>query len=113
MAAEAYVVDNHAADVVSNSWGSIMHGTQGGDEVPAVMAAYGRIFQKGALEGIGFNFSTGDCGDDDPANAAGGGANCAGDSARKQAEWPVSSQWVTAVGGTTLATDKKGKYAWE
>jgi subtilase family serine protease len=113
MAAEAYVVDNHAADVVSNSWGGLMHTTDQGDEDPAVMAAYDRIFQKGALEGIGFAFSSGDCGDDDPANAAGGGYNCAGDSARKQTEWPTSSAWVTSVGGTTLATDKKGKYSWE
>ncbi|MBS2534115.1 cell wall-binding repeat-containing protein [Catenulispora sp. NF23] len=113
MAAEEKIVDQHLADVVSNSWGEIMHTTDGQDMDPSEIAAYDRIFQKGALEGIGFDFSTGDCGDDDPANAAGGGANCAPDSARKQTEWPVSSSWVTAVGGTTLATDAQGDYAWE
>jgi hypothetical protein len=113
MAAEQKIVDNHLADVVSNSWGEIMHTSDAGDMDPANMAAWDRIFQKGALEGIGFDFSTGDCGDDDPANAAGGGANCSSDSARKQTEWPASSSWVTAVGGTTLATDAGGNYAWE
>ncbi|MFD0633323.1 S8 family serine peptidase [Catenulispora yoronensis] len=112
MAAEAKIVDGHLADVVSNSWGEIMHTSDGQDLDPALIPAYDRIFQKGALEGIGFDFSTGDCGDDDPANAA-GGANCAPDSARRQTEWPASSQWVTAVGGTTLGTDAQGGYAWE
>jgi hypothetical protein len=113
MAAEENIVDKHLADVVSNSWGEIMHTTDGQDLDPAEIPAYDRIFQKGALEGIGFNFSSGDCGDDDPANAAGGGANCAADSARKQTEWPTSDAWVTSVGGTTLATDSQGGYAWE
>ncbi|GAA1977954.1 cell wall-binding repeat-containing protein [Catenulispora subtropica] len=112
MAAEQQIVDQHLADVVSNSWGAIMHGKDG-DQDPAVMAQYDRIFQKGAAEGISFTFSTGDCGDDDPANKAGGAVNCNGNSARRQTEWPVSSQWVTAVGGTTLATNSGGGYAWE
>lgn len=113
MTAEGNIVDHHLADVVSNSWGEIMHTTDGQDLPPAEIPAWDRIFQKGALEGIGFNFSSGDCGDDDPANAAGGGANCAADSARKQTEWPTSDAWVTSVGGTTLATDAQGGYAWE
>ncbi|GAA2021268.1 hypothetical protein GCM10009839_17740 [Catenulispora yoronensis] len=112
MDAEADIVDRQLADVVSNSWGAIMHGTDGNID-PAVMAAYDRIFQQGALEGIGFTFSTGDCGDDDPANKDGGATNCSGNSARKQTEWPASSQWVTSVGGTTLATNAQGGYAWE
>ncbi|NUR62367.1 MAG: hypothetical protein HOV87_27480 [Catenulispora sp.] len=113
MAAEQKIVDGHLADIVSNSWGALMH-TTGGDMDPAIMAQYDRIFQQGAAEGISFTFSTGDCGDDDPAWKAGGGANCSNNSARKQTEWPVSSQWVTAVGGTTLATSNSGgNYAWE
>ena len=113
MAAEEKIVDNHLADVVSNSWGELLHTSDGQDVDPSLIAAYDRIFQKGALEGIGFDFSSGDCGDDAPANFAGGGVNCAPDSARKQTEWPTSSAWVTSVGGTTLATDAQGNYAWE
>ena len=113
MAAEQKIVDGHLADIVSNSWGALIH-TTGGDMDPAVMEQYDRIFQQGAAEGISFTFSTGDCGDDDPAWKAAGGANCSANSARKQTEWPVSSQWVTAVGGTTLATSNAGgSYAWE
>ncbi|GAA2017591.1 hypothetical protein GCM10009839_11810 [Catenulispora yoronensis] len=113
MAAEQKIVDQHLADVVSNSWGEILHSTNG-DQDPAVVSQYDRIFQQGAAEGISFLFSSGDCGDDDPANKAGGAVNCNGNSSRRQAEWPASSQWVTAVGGTTLATkNAAGDYAWE
>jgi len=111
-AALANVVDNHLADVVSNSWGEIMHST-GGDIDPALMAAYDQIFEQGAIEGIGFDFSAGDCGDSSPGAAA-TGANCDKTTTRAQANWPDSSKWVTSVGGTALAIgDKSGRYKFE
>jgi subtilase family serine protease len=111
-AALAKVVDEHLADVVSNSWGEIMHG-KSGDIDPAVVAADNQVFQLGALEGIGFTFSAGDCGDSSPAAAA-TGVNCQADTTSAQANWPDSSPWVTAVGGTTLELgDKSGRYGHE
>ncbi|MEV4611874.1 S53 family peptidase [Kitasatospora sp. NPDC049258] len=111
-AAMAKVVDEHLADVVSNSWGEIMHGTSG-DIDPAVVAADNQIFQLGAVQGIGFTFSSGDCGDSSPGAAA-TGVNCQADSNQAQADWPSASPWVTSVGGTALELgDKSGRYGHE
>lgn len=90
------VVDNRLADIVSNSWGDLES-----NETPASAAAYDQVFQRGAVEGIGFYFSSGDDGD----NAASTGT--------KQVDMPVNSQWVTAVGGTSLAVGKGDTYQWE
>ena len=112
MSAYSYIVDTHAADIVSVSIDGLMHLNNGWNQSPAESAAFDRIFMKGALEGIGFNFATGDCGDNDPANAKTGG-NCQSESAGRQAAWPSSSAWVTAVGGTTLKIGSNGGYEGE
>lgn len=90
------VVDGHLADIVSNSWGSIESA-----ETPDLQAAYDQVFQFGAVEGIGFYFSSGDNGDE-VANTG-----------TKQVDSPANSAWVTAVGGTSLAVGKGDKYLWE
>ncbi|MFD4502515.1 protease pro-enzyme activation domain-containing protein [Streptomyces sp. NPDC058457] len=90
------IVDNHLADIVSNSWGDIE-----GNETPDVQAAYDQVFQLGAVQGIGFYFSSGDNGDE-VANTK-----------VKQVDTPANSAWVTAVGGTSLAVGKGDKYLWE
>ncbi|MEU5087851.1 S53 family peptidase [Streptomyces sp. NPDC021356] len=90
------VVDNHLADIVSNSWGDIE-----ANQTPDLAAAYDQVFQFGAVEGIGFYFSSGDNGDE-VANTG-----------TKQVDTPANSAWVTAVGGTSLAVGKGNKYLWE
>ncbi|AEW93992.1 MULTISPECIES: S53 family peptidase [Streptomycetaceae] len=90
------VVDNRLADIVSNSWGDVE-----ANETPDVATAYDHIFQQGAVEGIGFYFSSGDNGDE-VANTG-----------TKQVDTPANSAWVTAVGGTSLAVGKGNKYLWE
>ncbi|MEV5505056.1 S53 family peptidase [Streptomyces orinoci] len=90
------VVDNRLADVVSNSWSSIES-----QETPDAAAAYDHLFQTGAVEGIGFYFSSGDDGD----NAAKYG--------QKTIDSPANSAWATSVGGTSLAVGKGDKYLWE
>ncbi len=90
------VVDGHLADIVSNSWGSIEAA-----QTPDLAAAYDQVFQFGAVEGIGFYFSSGDNGDE-VANTG-----------TKQVDTPANSAWVTAVGGTSLAVGKGDKYLWE
>ncbi|MFJ4406226.1 protease pro-enzyme activation domain-containing protein [Streptomyces sp. NPDC088910] len=90
------VVDGHLADIVSNSWGDVE-----ANETPDVAAAYDQVFQQGAVEGIGFYFSSGDNGD----NVASTGV--------KQADTPGNSDWATSVGGTSLAVGKNDKYKWE
>ncbi|WP_269854036.1 S53 family peptidase [Streptomyces sp. RPT161] len=90
------VVDNRLADIVSNSWSDVE-----ANETPDVAAAYDQIFQQGAVEGIGFYFSSGDNGDE-LANTG-----------TKQIDTPANSAWVTSVGGTSLAVGKGDKYQWE
>ncbi|MEU6401650.1 S53 family peptidase [Streptomyces sp. NPDC046985] len=90
------VVDNHLADIVSNSWGDVE-----ANQTPDLAAAYDQVFQFGAVEGIGFYFSSGDNGDE-VANTK-----------TKQVDTPANSAWVTAVGGTSLAVGKGDAYKWE
>jgi subtilase family serine protease len=88
-----FVVVHHLADIVTNSWG-----------LPIDLAAPGqgsqmnRILQTAAAEGIGVNFSTGDDGDNsDRFN-------------RQTVDFPATSPWATAVGGTSLFTNEDGSY---
>ncbi len=92
----ATVVDGRLATIVSNSWGDVE-----ANETPDVAAAYDQIFQQGAVEGIGFYFSSGDDGDD------------VIDEGVKDVNTPANSDWVTSVGGTSLAVGKNNKYLWE
>ncbi|WP_330328385.1 S53 family peptidase [Streptomyces sp. NBC_00536] len=90
------VVDSRLADIVSNSWGDIE-----ANETPDIAAAYDQTFKLGAIEGIGFYFSSGDNGDE-VANTG-----------KKQVDTPANSAWVTAVGGTSLAVGKGNTYQFE
>jgi subtilase family serine protease len=113
LAAISTVVDHHLADVISNSWGEVMHTTDNLDITASEIAAYEQVFKQAAVEGIGIGFSSGDCGDSSPLAAA-TGANCQADTARAQANWPDSDPWVTSVGGTALGLrDKSGRYGFE
>ncbi|WP_234469267.1 protease pro-enzyme activation domain-containing protein [Streptomyces sp. MBT62] len=96
------IVDNHLADIVSNSWGDIE-----ANQTPDLAAAYDQVFQLGAVEGIGFYFSSGDNGDE-VANTT-----TPTQPGVKQVDTPANSAWVTAVGGTSLAVGKGDKYLWE
>ncbi|MCL9685137.1 S53 family peptidase [Legionella maioricensis] len=89
------------AYVVSNSWG-ISELSAG--HSPAMEAA----LQTAAAFGISFNFSTGDCGDGTynsswPCSAA----------AEAYVEFPASSAFTTAVGGTSAFVDNNWNYAFE
>lgn len=109
----AGIVDVHAADVVTGSFGEIMHAAGDGDDAdidPALIAQEDQIFVTGAAEGIGFAFASGDCGDQAPGLS---GPGCDAGSARAQVEWPAASPWVTAVGGTALAVAADGTRHWE
>ncbi|MEU7425356.1 S53 family peptidase [Streptomyces sp. NPDC040750] len=90
------VVDNHLADIVSNSWGDIE-----ANQTPDLAAAYDQVFQLGAVQGIGFYFSSGDNGDE------------VAHTKTKQVDTPANSAWVTAVGGTSLSVGKGDTYQWE
>ncbi|MBS2962234.1 S8/S53 family peptidase [Actinocrinis puniceicyclus] len=106
------IVDKHLADVVSNSWGEIMHGPAGYFDT-SIIAPYEQVLKLAAVEGIGFNVSSGDCGDNSPG-AASTGANCDPNTTEPQTQWPASDPWATAVGGTALAiSSASGSYKFE
>jgi subtilase family serine protease len=106
-AALANIVDKHLADIVSNSWGDLSeHYTQ------AMIDAEESIFKQGAIEGIGFYFSTGDCGYEVPGTPCQARYGDAG-STHRQTDMPTSDPWVTAVGGTTLAVGASNNYKFE
>ncbi|WP_330333092.1 S53 family peptidase [Streptomyces sp. NBC_00536] len=111
MDAEAAVIDGHLADSVSNSWAEIVH-SEPGHLTPDLVNAWNLLFQQAAAEGIGIYFAAGDCGDSSPG-AAETGVNCDAKTTAAQADFPSGSPWVTSVGGTTLALDEHGDYAWE
>ena len=90
------VVDNHLASVVTNSWG-------GSDEgAPEYTDLYQGVFFQGALEGIGFYFSSGDSGD---ASAENDGV--------PTTQAPANSTLVTAVGGTSIGIGAKNQRLFE
>ena len=106
-AALAQIVDTRAADMVSSSFGETMHRTSG-DFDPALISQATQVFQYAAAEGIGLYDATGDCGDESSHS----GPSCDPESARPQTDWPASSPWVTAVGGTALALGPGGRPLW-
>ncbi len=95
-------IDNHVADVITNSW------TDGTDDIDALGQSYVDFYTQFALEaaltGITVNFSTGDDGD-----LTGGGAN----PSAKSVEFPADVPWVTGVGGTSVGIGARGNYLWE
>jgi len=90
------IVDDNKASIVTNSWGDLDQNTTSGTVV-----AYEQIFKQGAMQGIGFMFSSGDDGDEFLS------------SGRVQTDYPASDPWVTAVGGTSTAIGAGGELQWQ
>jgi subtilase family serine protease len=84
-AALNHVVDRHLASIVSNSYGfntELLH--------PGFIKPYEATIQQGVVEGIGIYFSSGDNSDESLTVGF------------RTVDWPASSPFVTAVGGTSL-----------
>lgn len=87
------VVGNHRADEVTNSYGY-----RGEQRLPASdMGAYNDVFELAVLTGVGVYFSSGDAGDESGTQDG-----------YPTADFPASSPWVTAVGGTSLGVGALG-----
>ena len=95
----ASAIDNHVADVITNSW------TDGTDDINLLGTSYVDFYDQYALEaaltGITVNFSSGDSGD----HTAGGT-----DLAAKTVEFPADVPWVTGVGGTSVEIGNRGQW---
>jgi subtilase family serine protease len=101
-AALNHVVDNHLASMVTNSYGWSTEALP-----PGYITPYLDIMQEAAATGVGVYFSSGDNGDETDGVAG----------ATPTPDWPASSPYVTAVGGTSLAVDssaaRTGEWGWE
>jgi subtilase family serine protease len=85
-AAVNHVVDRRLADIVTNSYGFPTEFLP-----PGYIKPLNDTFIQAALEGITVLFSSGDNGDEVATRGY------------RTTDWPASSPWVTAVGGTSLA----------
>jgi subtilase family serine protease len=102
----ASAIDNHIANVITNSWGD------GIDDINLLGTAYVQFYQQFSLEaaltGITVNFSSGDSGD---------GTNGGADLAAKTVSFPSDLPYVTGVGGTSLFVGSQGQwlgeYGWQ
>jgi subtilase family serine protease len=102
----ASAIDNHVANVISDSW------TSGTDDVTLLGSSYVQFYEQYSLEaaltGITVQFSSGDAGD----NTVGGT-----DLAAKTVEFPADLPYVTGVGGTSVYIGSKGQhlaeYGWQ
>lgn len=95
-AALNHVVDKHLAQIVTNSYGYSTELLP-----PGYVKPLEDTLIQAAIEGIGVYFSSGDNGDE---TATFGFATV---------DWPASSPWVTAVGGTALGIDQNNTRAVE
>jgi subtilase family serine protease len=87
-AAMNHVVDRHLASIVTNSYG------WSGEALPkGYIKPFNQTLMQAVVEGIGVYFSSGDSGDETSVIGY------------ASADWPASSPWVTAVGGTSLAVN--------
>jgi subtilase family serine protease len=102
----AATIDNHVADVITNSW------TDGIDDINLLGTAYVDFYVQFSLEaaltGITVNFSSGDSGD----HTAGGT-----DLSAKTVEFPADVPYVTGVGGSSILIGRHGRriaeYGWQ
>jgi subtilase family serine protease len=85
------VVDDDKASIVTNSWGE-----PEGAESPSGVVAFEQAFQQGALQGISFFFSSGDNGDEVLNTGI------------RQADYPATDPYITAVGGTSTGIGVNG-----
>jgi subtilase family serine protease len=95
-AAINHVVDQRLARIVSNSWGLATEFLPRGWIKPL-----NDTFIQAGLEGIGIYFSSGDFGDEIVFSGV------------RSTDWPTSSPFVTAVGGTSLGVGSSDDYLFE
>lgn len=90
------VVDKHLAQIVTNSYGFDTELL-----APGFIKPYEDTILQGVTEGIGIYFSSGDNSDESLVEGY------------QTADWPASSPFVTAVGGTSLAVGANNNYLFE
>ena len=112
LAALSKITQLNKASIVSNSWGEptfVANLPEQGctPTTPcaaidqSLVNAYDSIFQQGAVQGIGFYFSSGDDGDEGASYGY------------VHPDYPTGDPWVTSVGGTSLGVDARDRHIFE
>ncbi len=99
----ASTIDNHVADIITNSWSDDVDDVAdlGGQ---SYVDFYNQFALEAALTGITVNFSSGDSGD-----YTDGGT----DLAAKTVGFPSDVPWVSGIGGTSVGINRNGQKIWE
>jgi subtilase family serine protease len=97
-----YALDNHLGSIISQSWGTTENTLFTSDGYP-ILDKFNSLYQRAMNEGVTVLASAGDTGVQNP------------DTNNKNypfptVDFPASSPYVTAVGGTTLNADTQGNY---
>jgi len=95
-AALSHAIDAGLANIISNSYGF-----SGELLAPGFIKPYNDTFLQAVVQGVGLYFSAGDDGDEFDAIGV------------RSVDWPASSPWVTAVGGTSLGVGASNQYLFE
>lgn len=98
------------AYVISNSWSERESSATDPD------TAMEQSLQTAAANGISVNFSSGDCGDNTYTSTTKndtGNGKCHSDISDPRVDYPASSIYVTAVGGTSIFVDERYNYSFE
>jgi subtilase family serine protease len=117
LAALAQVVSDNQASIVTNSWGEPTFVIAGGQLFITIdqgtINAYESVFKRGAVQGIGFYFSSGDSGDEVANTCYNADFTARCPNGFKHPDWPTGDTWVTSVGGTALAIGQNGNRIFE
>jgi subtilase family serine protease len=109
VAAENYVVDHHLGNVITQSFGANEQTFTSPRQIYKLRSAY----VNAALHGVTVLAGSGDSGstdeDCDPASGCANPDNVFCCTAHQAIDWPASDPLVTAVGGTQLHLNAKGK----
>ncbi|MBO0843506.1 MAG: S8/S53 family peptidase [Nocardioides sp.] len=112
LASLSKITQLNQASIVTNSWGepTVIANDPADGCTPStpcltidqtLVDAYESVFQQGAVQGIGFYFSSGDSGDE--------GAN----TGYIHPDYPAGDPWVTSVGGTSLGVGDHNQHLFE
>jgi subtilase family serine protease len=103
---EQYAVDHHLGKIISQSWAATENSlfTPDGQQV---FDSFNNFYREADFDGVSIFGSAGDSGTANP------GADSTTIYPFPTVNFPASSPWITAVGGTSLYADANGNYQYE
>jgi subtilase family serine protease len=113
---EKYALDHHLGNIISQSWAATentLFPNVAGPQGPQVIADYTAFYEQAAHEDITVLGSAGDNGSQNAATYSEALGEATSYYTFPTVNFPASSPWVTAVGGTSLYLSSSDKYLYE